>query len=49
MEMLLGRVYLGTDKMSTAPFRRMNFVFAAVLLLRMFFGVCDADGAKLAA
>ena len=40
MEMLLGLAYVGTDKMSTAPLRRMNFVFAAVLLLRIFVGVC---------
>jgi uncharacterized membrane protein YgdD (TMEM256/DUF423 family) len=26
--------------MTIAPFKRMNFVFAAILALRMFFGIC---------
>jgi hypothetical protein len=40
MEMLLGHAYLTAAKMTIAPFKRMNFVFAAVLALRMFFGIC---------
>ena len=40
MEMLLGHAYLTAAKMTIAPFRRMNLVFAGVLMLRMFFGIC---------
>jgi hypothetical protein len=40
MEMLLGHAYLTAAKMTMAPFRRMNFVLAGVLGLRMFFAVC---------
>jgi hypothetical protein len=40
MEMLLGHAYLTAAKMTIAPFRRMNLVFAGVLLLRMFFALC---------
>jgi hypothetical protein len=40
MEMLLGHAYLTAAKMTMSPFRRMNLVFAGVLLLRMFFALC---------
>src|SRR6476660_9915163 len=40
MEMLLGHAYLTAAKMTIAPFRRMNLVFAGVLMLRMFFALC---------
>ncbi|HEX3355414.1 MAG TPA: hypothetical protein VHS31_00435 [Tepidisphaeraceae bacterium] len=40
MEMLLGHAYLTAAKMTISPFQRMNFTFAGVLGLRMFFALC---------
>lgn len=40
MEMLLGHAYLTAAKMTIAPFRRMNLVFAGALMFRMFFAIC---------